>query len=113
MPTETSTRTALIIEDIEGGSVDDDLDEIGQAVISRRHTVARMRFHQLQPGDTVRIVGRFRPRYLVGATAEVVEKRVTKVVIQFPDEMGDRDPYHKYAGKQWIFPVTVMEKVED
>lgn len=104
------TVTEMILE----GEADHALDEIADAVRQRRNTLATIRFAELQTEDKVRIVGNMRPRYLVGAIAEVVEKRITKVTILFPDVMEPgTDPYGKYAGRKWIFPPALLEKVED
>lgn len=103
-----------VVEMIIEGEADHALDEIADAVRQRQQTLSRINFATLQPEDKVRIVGNFRPRYLAGAVAEVVGKRITKVSIRFPDDMDhDLDPYGKYAGKTWIFPAELLEKIED
>lgn len=97
---------------MQNGELDPWLDDIMAECRERKQVLSRMTFANLRKDDTIRITGNFKPRYLVGATATVEEKRVTKVVIRFPEDMDGHDPYGKYAGKRWVFPTSVIEKVE-
>jgi hypothetical protein len=100
-----------VINAILDGDLDDDFEDLVEAIQARRKDIEAHRFIDLRVGDTVRIIGG--KKYLIGAEAEVVEKRVTKVTIRFPQDMGRHDPYGKFAGKRWIFPVSAMEKVNN
>lgn len=107
--TQNEIYTAIL-----SGDADDGLDRIVQAVSERRKALASTTFHELHPHDVVQVVmGNARPRYLDGAFATVIEKRITKITVKFPDEMPhSMDPYKKYRGKKFIFPPSLLRKAE-
>ena len=100
-----------LINSILDGEYDEDFSDIAEAIKERKTVLRAQTFARLRVGDTVRISGA-RPQYLNGAEAEVVEKRTTKVTILFPLDMGNHDPYRKFAGRRWIFPTNVLEKID-
>jgi hypothetical protein len=102
--------TELIME----GDADDSLDEIMDAVRQRKHTLSRIFFAELTDGDKVRVINT-RPKYLNGAigTVEGKKNRVTRVPVRFPSDMGDHDPYDKWAGKIGIMDPSQVERVDD
>lgn len=102
-----------VSKDIAEGGHDGTLDELDQAISLRRKEIARQFMATLNVGDEIRIKGgpSIRPKYLAGATAHIREIRITKLTVEFPDSMGEHDPYGKFAGKRWIVPPTLVEKV--
>lgn len=96
---------------ILAGQADDGLDRILHALSERRKTLAHRTFDSLADGDRVMVTAKhIKPRYLDGAMGTVVEKRISKVTIQFDDDIND--PYGKWAGKRCILDPTHLIKVE-
>jgi hypothetical protein len=64
------------------------------------------------PGTKVRIKddAPLKPRYIRGATGEVVGKRINKLSIQMDDDIDD--PYGKWAGRIGIISAQHVEVVE-
>lgn len=100
-----------VVSLIKGGKADDDLDAVMEAVHWRKRVLASRLFDDLEPDDRVRVIDNIKPRYLAGATATVVAKRVSKVTIRFDDDI--HDPYNKWAGRNCILSPGMIEKVED
>lgn len=65
-----------------------DLNRVTDAVKLRRKQFGAATFASLQPGDPVTIASTVRPKYLVGATGKVREKRQTKVVVDLDEPHG-------------------------
>lgn len=107
-------QTDSVLDLIESGTLDNELDEIMAWCRDRKQVIARRVFHELQIGDKVQIKS-IRPRYLIGAFGIIEDKRVTKLSIRFPDDLQDQghDPYGKWSGKIGILAPSMVEKVED
>jgi hypothetical protein len=92
------------------GEYDNDLERIETACRQRRKLLrgaaAAVTMASVNVGDTVRIKD-IRPKYLIGATAEVTRKRRTKLEIKF-------DATHRRyrAGTTVIIPSSCVEIVQ-
>lgn len=108
--TEITEYTVVdIVDIIAAGSVDDYLDEIVGVIDERKRRLASDLFYELKIKDRVRVKAPLRPRYLEGALGTVVDKRVTKITVQFDDDI--HDPYGKWAGKRAVLSPSQVEKV--
>lgn len=80
---------ATVLAAIAAGDLDADLARVNTALNARikakRTMDATMNVAMIAKGDTVRIVGNIRPKYMVGLTATVVDTNRTRVVVNFPD----------------------------
>lgn len=95
---------------ILSGDADENIDSVVQALSSRKRTLAARLFDELEEGDRVRVrQGTIKPVYLQGALATVMNKRTTKITIQFDDDIND--PYGKWAGNRCICSPSMLEKV--
>jgi hypothetical protein len=108
-----------IIDDIQNGMYDHDLDGIEDAVRDRMKYVSTRLFYELvseqeDPENPSRIRLKNSSRikgYMRGYEGTVVEKRVSKIVIRFDDDIVD--PYNKWAGKQCIISPTAIDLIVD
>lgn len=108
----THPTVAEMYDCITAGGADGDLEKIVEAVFSRRRTLADRNFDTLKLDDRVIVnTTSIKPRYLNGAKAIVVEKRISKVVILFDDDIND--PYGKWAGKRCVIGAAHLVKVEE
>jgi hypothetical protein len=102
-----------LIDSIESGAYDDDLDGITLAVVERQRALARMNAQSYQPKDRVRVSlsANLRPRYILGAVGTVEEVRISKVVVRFDSDIND--PYGKFAGNRIAVPANALERITD
>jgi len=109
----TDTQLTDLIEPIMSGALDDHLDDLVETINRRRTTIGQQRFAELEEGTRVQVKlpPNGRPRYLDGAYATVMEKRLTKVTVQFDDDIDD--PYGKWAGKRCIMPPSMLVPAAD
>lgn len=108
---DESEDRLTVVYMIRGGQADDDLDAVTEAVRWRKQVLASRLFDSLEREDRVQIVSTIKPRYLAGAKATVVEKRVSKITIRFDDDIDD--PYGKWAGKNCVLSPGMVEKIEE
>lgn len=103
---------ATIYQEIVLGEHDNSLNEIIEAVGIRQKRLGGQLFDLLQPGDQIEIdTTRMKPKYLDGAIATVVEKRISKFVVEFGILSNDHDPYRKFSGKRWVFSPEHIKSV--
>lgn len=101
-----------VIAAILDGELDDSIKEIIDTCQIRHKAMGAETFDLIEIGDTVRIkAGMLKPKYLDGALGVVVDKRITKVTVQFNDDIYD--PYGKWAGKRAICHAEHMERVSE
>jgi hypothetical protein len=112
-----------IIDLIHSGEVDDNMDEIAREVKARqaflrdqdnRRMMAELRERNGDtPGTRVRIRhdAPLKPRYILGATGEVVAKRISKISVRMDNDI--HDPYHKWAGRIGIIDAAHLEIIEE
>lgn len=77
-----------LLQSIRDGKYDGDLDRIAAALKQRREMIAADRFYTLKVGDQVRFVSTIRPTYLAGVQAEVVGKKVKKLIVRPTTPVG-------------------------
>jgi ribosomal protein L21E len=104
MNDEELTLSASIQHYIKKGLLDNSLDDLYEAISARRKRIARDLFHDLRVGDTVQINEHIKPKYMVGQTGTVVDKRQSKVEVEFDRPMGR-------FGQRVICPVTSLKKL--
>lgn len=83
-----------IITDIQRGYADKDLDAIVLVVEERKRFLGTATFNTIKVGDKVRLTDG-RPTYLTGATATVVGKNKTRVVIEIDEVWLNAHPQAK------------------
>lgn len=86
-----------LLDQIIGGQVDDQLDEIVDAVRQRREIVAKRAVSSVRPGMTVRLANRksINPAYLRGI--EVVVQKVNDKTVTCDVKDPDALPSRRYA----------------
>ena len=95
-----------IVTTINSGEVDSDLDLILDTARSRQSRAATAKAHELVVGDTVRVTGNIRPKYLIGAEATVKGGGGDRVNATMNIEVG------KYRiGSHVGFPAVCVTKV--
>jgi hypothetical protein len=87
------------------GEYDEYLDQIENAVSLRRKDMAP-KIWEYRVGDTVRLVN-CRPKYIVGALAEVKKINRTKIEVRLFETASDR--FTKFTNI--TVPLTMVEKV--
>lgn len=108
-----------IIDNIRNGMHDDELDTIVEAVRRRRKRMGQETYDLLEVGDSVciRMDAPIKPKYILGATGEVTEKRVSRIAVRFDSAI--HDPYGKWAGKtgimqpEWLKAIDPQDRVGD
>ena len=100
----TSTLIDQVLLALRSGHLDNEFDDIYEAISRRRKRIARDLFHNLRVGDTVQINEHIKPKYMVGQTGTVVDKRQSKVEVEFDRPMGR-------FGQRVICPVTSLKKL--
>ena len=97
---------------IATGEFDDELEAIAQACVARKKRIGDQVFDTIEKGDRVIMdTSTMRPRYLNGAEATVVEKRVSKITIEFGDLDHAHDPYGKWSNKRAVVSPTNVRVV--
>lgn len=105
MINEENAKKARAVQSlIAKGRLDHWLDDINTAIIQRRLRLARLQFEALKIGDEVRVSSHVKPKYMAGAVGKVVEKRQTKVTVEFDEPMGR-------FGRRVIVPLSALEVV--
>ena len=95
-----------IITAINSGEVDADLDTILDTARSRQSRAATAKAQELVRGDTIRVTGNIRPKYLVGAEATVTEVAGANISATMNTSVG------KYYRNQKVgFPAVCVAKV--
>lgn len=105
-----------IVQSLNAGLYDDQISDFAEAVGQRAKIVktreAQQLFANLEVEDRVRVnAPHLKPRYLNGATGTVVEKRITKITVQFDDDIDD--PYGKWAGKKAVLHPSMIVPIGD
>ena len=96
---------SILCSKILHGDFDDDLDMLIRACRNRKEIVVE----SLRAGDTIRLTGSIRPKYLVGAELTVIRTGGGKVYADFPDDARLR----RFSGALSVgIPATSVEKVE-
>lgn len=93
------------ISEIRQGLHDDDLVDITEAVTKRRRVIGLQNFATIQTGTQVRFVDTIRPTYLAGATATVVGKKVSKLIVRLDRPVG------RFSGGDLRVSATLVEVV--
>jgi hypothetical protein len=99
-----------IIKAIASGEADDNLDGVRSALEARHKWESGVQFHALKVGDAIRLNNTVRPRYLVGAPGEIVDKNLTRVVVRIDQGWLDAHPQAKarWSGRVTC-PVSLIE----
>jgi hypothetical protein len=101
---------AELREAIIAGEFDDQLEDIITAIAGRKKIVNTQKFYAIEEGTRVKIKEQnFKPVYLRGAMATVVERKTTKFVIEFDEDIDD--PYMKWAGKRAVVSPDAIEVI--
>lgn len=101
---------ATVRKAIIAGLYDNELESLLVACTERRKLMGHQLFAELQVGDKVRMTGG--KQYLIGAVGTVVDKKVSKITVEFPEDMPfEHDPYGKWAGHRAVCPPSILEKV--
>jgi len=90
-----------VVRAIRSGAFDPaDLAAIDSAVRTRRKIEIERKVQDLgiAPGDTVKFSTAIRPKYLIGATAEVVKVNQKSVTVKCPDDPA----YGRFQGKRSV-----------
>jgi hypothetical protein len=97
---------------IVSGDADGQFARINRAIAVRQDIIAGQIWDKIEPGVTrVRVnTAHIKPRYLDGATATVIAKRVRKVTIRFDQDIND--PYRKWAGNNCIISPEHLEIID-
>ena len=102
-----------IIQDILNGQYDDQIDTLSDALHSRRKIVRQTSIAQTMltvgVGDTVKF-SNIRPKYMVGAIGEVVDKKRTKLGVKL---ISGNIPHNGRfrIGETLSVPASCVEKV--
>jgi len=102
-----TTMTEEVIAAIETGAVDDGIDDIVNAIKSRRGVLNARKLREIKPGDVVVFNDSVRPQYLAGITARVVRRNQKRVVITLQEGVGRYS-----AGVDITTPVAIVDLVE-
>ena len=95
-----------IIDKVLGGEADEYLNELREAVNSRRKVVAARVVSGVKVGDRIRFNENTRPKYLQGIEAVVVEKLQKNVRVEMAETAG------RYtAGMPITVPAILVEVV--
>lgn len=96
-----------IIEQIESGAGDAELEQISKAVRSRRREIQRAEgqkmIEKLDVGDRVELAGKLKPRYLRGERGVVVGFTGSRIVVDL-----DVGQVRKYSGKGLKVPASCV-----
>jgi len=99
-----------VILAIDKGGLDDELNEIMDAIRIRQQLIVRGRTGTAQwgSGDKVRISrsAHIRPKYLLGKEAEIVEVKRTRAVCKLIDHV----PSSRYS-EGILIPIELLERV--
>jgi ribosomal protein L21E len=104
MQVEEHERRRKILNLILQGKCDTLLDDIAHAMRERKVQISRDLFRELRIGDRVQIEGNIKPRYMAGLVGTVVDKRQSKVELEFAEPVGR-------FGRRVICPVTSITKI--
>lgn len=77
-----------LLSDIHTGIYDDDIERLAIALRRRENAIASDTFYTVEVGDLVRFNNKTRPKYLQGATATVVDKNTTRLVVKLTKPAG-------------------------
>ena len=95
-----------IIGAINSGEVDDDLDTIIDTARGRQERAAIAKAQGFVRGDTVRVVGHIRPKYLIGMEGTVTEVVGGRVGVRMNEERG-----RVRAGSEATVPAVCVQRV--
>lgn len=111
-----------VLHALDEGELDEHLDTLSQAVFDRKKNLSRKKARAniltMKPGDTVRIVGSIKPRYLQGEMAEVrpdsdwVEATGRDVPVGFMAVKLSKGKIRRY-GPTVCLPAQLLLKVRD
>lgn len=79
-----------IVQAVLNGEADEDFAALVEAIADRKALLARQVARTLKHGDTVRVVGDLRPRYLIGLTGKVERVNQKTVTMNFDDPEAAR-----------------------
>jgi hypothetical protein len=103
-------KTKEIIALIRLGTVDDNLEQISDAIQNRRHISDTEKIYDFNKGDTVVFNSQARPQYLQGLTATIVRINRVRVVLSTPDAFE----YRRFRNsKALTCPVSIIDKMEE
>ena len=100
----TMTELELLIGAIRTGEGDDDIERVLDTVLARRKYLDDLESSKLKVGDRVAFNDRTKPKYMVGASGTIIEKRRTKLVIEMDEE-------HGRFGKEAVAPGSLLTKL--
>lgn len=74
--------------DIRKGVYDEELEEIQEALVARKKTLAARRFDKLEVGARVRFVQTTRPTYLRGVEGTISGKKINRLMVRLDHPTG-------------------------
>lgn len=85
------------------GDYDDHFDSIQQAIKARQGMLEYHKFWTIKAGDRVRLVN-LRPKYMVGATGVVLNKKQSRVTVKLDAEWMARNPRSRFSSEVDVTP---------
>jgi len=96
--------STTIIEAIANGDADGFLDAIIETCRDRTTAMAKTKILMVKPGDKVVFNSHANPKYLRGATATVVRRKDSKLVVTL-----DKDAGRFKAGRECNAPAEIID----